>query len=541
MKNRELDWNICKEIVASYPGYEHTEIIESDDLINNDDYYTYTFGKKDVNRPLGGIVQAKRDIDGNLKITTAKKLCHSLTVASTGSGKTQGIILNTAFNADPRMSYVFLDPKGEITQASYNRMVELYGKENVIVANFMQPQHSMAKFNCFTPLAYRWIESKKSKNKEKLREEILSELRNITDILFPTFAQRDPTWEEVAKKFIFGIIVGLFEDLDETEEKDSNYKVYPEMINFETLSKIIFSISGISEYCDGGFFVNRDKNSRSYQYAKTVIENASNTRLNYIGFINEHINRYTDPKILDISMYNNLDITDLSKKPKVLYVIYDISDRLVKEYMNFVISQMLCELRRYSVKNSKPLDVPVMFVCDEFASLQPHSIYPDIIATGRGIGIFMQMVIQSYSQLEARYPEDYHTIKQNCDINVFLGSNCVKTVEAFSDEMGKTTSLDPTSFLNGHINTYTHNVVTQDYLLHKMKPQEAYVTVNKNEPLHTSFQFYYKTPEYTKYKKMDPMTFNVKEEKIKKERYEYNFPEDKYDVEGIYRRRLRMI
>lgn len=532
IEKQKLDWDLAQKYVDNLPNQDHTKLVTTEELPHEKKYYTFRFGEAehDPNRPMGFPVATFRGKDGSLCVSQTRYNHHTLTTANTGSGKTQGVVLNCAFNADPRMSYIFADPKGEIVKASYNRLCELFGKDNVLIANFLEPAHTMVYLNPFTDLGYEWLNSARKKNKKAIRDNIVSELKKVYEILYPVESDKDKSWERTGRSFLLGEGLGLFEDLtltDEQVQKTGRQRTTPEMINFETLIKVYNSFKwsdrGYS-FDDGGFLSTRRKNSLARTYTYSIISNASNTRANYLGFVDLYLARYSDPKILEISRYNNLKASALSESPKVLFLVYDITNEATREYVNICIAKLISDLLEISHKQSAPLHTPVHLVLDEFATLRSSPVYPNLLATGRGSNIFMHMVVQSLEQIHARYPEEWETMLDNCDAQIFLGSNSLNTAKHFAETLGISTVPDSEAFLRGEFRVKQEAVVSMDYLLHRMDHGEAFVRVNNAHPLHTGFELYYKTSEYTAYPSVDPREIKSPFPQIDESRCQYELP-----------------
>lgn len=218
-----------------------------------------------------------------------------------------------------------------------------------------------------------------------------------------------------------------------------------------------------------------------------------------MGFVENYLNQLNDPRIEAISAYNDFDIETIGKTPQVVFFIYDISDEKQREFVNKILAQNVNFLLEMTHKDVKPLDVPTIFFCDEFPTLKPNPVYPNVLATGRSSNVYLHMVVQSLTQLEARYPDEHKAMVENCDYCFFIGTNDEATAKRFSDELGRTTIPDPVAFLNGSFATATIPVVSQDYLMHRMKEGEVFIKIHRKQPIHGFFEFYYKTPEYTRY------------------------------------------
>lgn len=533
IERQTLNWELAQRYARALPNQEHTKLLTTEDIQNEEKYYTFRFGEgdSDLNRPMGFPIATFRNDDDELCVSQTHYNHHSITAASSGSGKTQGLIMNCAFNPDPRMSYLFTDPKGEIVKSGYSRLCEVFGEENVLIANFLDPSHSMVYFNPFTDLAYEWLECDHKKNKKSIRDNIISELKKTFEFLYPVESEKDKSWERTARSFLLGLIIGLFEDLTLTEkqsEQTGRHRTTPEMINFETLIRVYnnfkWSERG-SSFEDGGFLTTRKKDSLACSYTYSVISNAAVTRANYLGFVDLYLSRYSDPKILEISHYNNFNSELLSNSPKVLFLVYDITHEATREYVNICAAKLISDLLEISHKQAAPLKTPVHFVLDEFATLRPCAVYPNLLATGRGSNIFMHMVVQCLEQLHSRYPDEWLTMIDNCDVQLYLGSNSLDTAKRFGDSLGTHTVADPEAFLRGEFHVKQEPVVSLDYLLHRMKRGESFVRVNNAQPLHAGFELYYKTPEYTEYNKVNPSELKSPLPKINQAQCYYKLPE----------------
>lgn len=512
MNNSSLNYEECIVFANAIPMAEHTRLRTLEDLKNSEDSVVSKFNKA---RKKTGVLLSTRISDETNELVTyfAKKLTHTLVIGSSGSGKSQGFGMNTLMNLDGTISYIVADPKGEYYRNTYSRLAEVYGSESVKCIDFMNPALTDYHINHLYVLAIQWLKvakSKKTKGEKKVvLDHIVGKIKKYYDVLFTVKSIKDPSWEETAKNFILAITYALFEDLTLTNSKAKRTRrcrTTPDVINFTTINKIFQSFTwenSRSSFNDGGFLTNRGKDSLAYRYSNAIINNASGTRANYMGFVANYLKEIDDARIAHISAYNDFDVSSLGRKPQIIFFIYDISDVTIRDYVNKVIAQNISELLEYTHRTVKPLDVPVVYYIDEFPTLLPSSVFPNILATGRGSNIFLQMVIQSYSQLQARYPDEYRAMLENCDYTFFIGTNDADTAKKFSDELGKRVVPDPAAFLQGNFITQTVPVVSEDYLMHRMEDGEVFIKVHRKQPIHGFFQFFYKTDQYKSYSVTD--------------------------------------
>ncbi len=507
--NEQLDWEDCVKMAKSIPYNEHTELRSLEDLKKNG-YRSIPFGES--NKEEGTSFSTFFE-DGQLK-TFKYNLCNAGIFGSSGSSKTQGYVLNVLYNICSKNSLVVLDQKKELFKYFGAKAKELYGEENVHVLDFLDSEHSIRN-NPIQVMAERWIASAKKRNKIQLRKNIISDLRKyLKTILVTPENCKDDSWYDTARILIFAIILGMFEDLELTESQEKKIKrkkVRPEQINWASVIAIYQSFTWNEGYRksvdDHGYFTSRDKkNSLAYLQAKSILNNASNTAANYMGFVELLLSSVIDPKIQQISLFNDFDILSLGETPKVLFVTID-SDEVIREYANVVIAYLANQLLEFTHKTGEALKTPVLFMMDEFPTLRPNHIYPNILATGRGSGIFMHIICQSITQLKVRYPGEWQTMIENCDLTCFVGTNDSSTAEFFAKELGKTTVPDPVAYLQNNFSCLTVPVVNEDRLLHKMKTGEVYIKLHHEDPIHGCFELYYQTKDYLKYPTMTTLEF----------------------------------
>lgn len=499
----KLNWSICCKMAQEEPGKEHTILQSQETIADNPTYYTYVYGTNPPPDVKGRVMCTGRNKDGELTVTKMRANAHQLIFGASGSCKTQGPVLSELANMDGRTSYIVFDTKGEVTPLVYGLAVEKYGVNNVFIANFKDPAHSMIRLNPFVPLGDLWLSSEYThpKRRQEIRDDIVSQVLKYVERAMPVKNRSEPSWETIPRECNAGGLLALFEDLTLTpdqEKKNRRPKTLPHQINFNTVSRIsnTFLTGTSSMFYDHGFFSKRDSESPAYKAAKPLVNNASNTRLNYLAFQRDQLNQFESPKIKAMSKNNTFDFLLMGKTPTVLFIIYDQSDTQSREYINFIVSCALESLLNEGNKIPGGLPVPVVTLIDEFPTLKANPVYKELLASSRGCNIYLSLVLQSLSQLKSLYPEDWSSMINNCSLQIFLGTNDVDTAMDFSKKLGQTTIPEPKAFLQGHYESQTVPVVTHDQLMHRMKPGECYLCIDRQMPVHGTFELFYKTKEY---------------------------------------------
>ena len=95
--------------------------------------------------------------------------------------------------------------------------------------------------------------------------------------------------------------------------------------------------------------------------------------------------------------------------------------------------------KRALVEYGGSLPVPVLLLFDEFANIGRLPDVEKMVAVIRSRNISMSVILQSLSQLKARYKDDAATIIDCCDTTLFLGGKSTDTVKEISETVGKQT------------------------------------------------------------------------------------------------------
>lgn len=496
----KLNSKIIERCAKGVPG-EQTVLLDIGDMVKEDGYSVY----KAMSEHKPGIpVSSFRDETGQLNILQKDGFCHCLVAGSTGCGKSMRYLTNQLFNLTGNNSVIVADIKGELYRCTATYLKKIYGEENVLYMDFIRPETSQILFNPFTELAIRYLEAELyQKNTQKIRNEVLADLKKLLDKLLPIRSQKDISWDEGARGFIYGIAVGLFEDMlltKKQEEQTGRRRVLPEQINFETISEIFYNFDYADTFDDRNFFSSRPDDDIVWRYVRGIMNDARNTRACYVQLIESYLNGFSYPDIRYLTMADNLDVATLGDKPQVIFLTYDMTDDRMRGFVNQYIVKSLDTLRKKAIEQGAALAVPVLYLLDEFPTLQPDPIYSTIFSVGRGWNIFITAIVQDFTQLETTYSQGVaQQIRNNCNLTYFLGTNDVHTAMAVKEQIGRHIIPDPASYLQGGINFIEKYVVSEDELMHRMKPGQTYITINNHMPMKGHFELYYECPEYTQY------------------------------------------
>ena len=441
--------------------------------------------KRELHKKKDGIL-IRAEHKGKDLHTNMYKPIHTMVVGTTGSGKTTmyvtpSIQLLSLTKSKP--SLVISDPKGEL----YDLHSEHLKKQgyDVKVIDLREPEKS----STWNPLDRAWdmwerahnlheeikvykdkkpkevnpnLKTIKSKpyenvwyefdgtaypNKETLRNAVKSEksklktnsINEIDDIcitLAPVGNQQDPMWIQGAQDFIKSVLVAMLEDslIPETGMTKDKF-------NFFNLQKIAMKRDVQSDDIYETlkrYFSGRDKLSIAATGGNAVVHNATNTAKGFFSQIGTALKMFNDAGINYLTSKTDIDISNFTNKPSALFIKVPDENTTRHPLANIYITQLYKIMIEMANKN-KPAELPrnCYFILDEFGNLPKLEKIKSFVTAGRSRKIFLVIVVQSYTQLVSIYGEqDASTIKENCNIQIFIGTKDQKTKEEFSKSCG---------------------------------------------------------------------------------------------------------
>jgi type IV secretion system protein VirD4 len=124
-----------------------------------------------------------------------------------------------------------------------------------------------------------------------------------------------------------------------------------------------------------------------------------------------------------------------------LYVISPDSHSTYNYILTIFYGQLLQRLYALADRNGGSLNQPVYLLLDEFANIGKIPDFNQKLSTSRSRLISMSIIVQSLDQLVDLYKDLHENIIANCDTQLFLGSQSIKTCEYFSKSLGQTTIM----------------------------------------------------------------------------------------------------
>lgn len=145
--------------------------------------------------------------------------------------------------------------------------------------------------------------------------------------------------------------------------------------------------------------------------------------------------------VRDITSTEDIDLELPATEKCAYFVISSDQDSTFSFLSSLYFTFLFIRLQRYADRqDNQQCNVKVNCILDEFPNIGKIPDFPKKIATLRGRGVRIAVMIQSVTQLEEMYQgKGGETILANCDIQVFLGANDITTARYMSDSLGTMT------------------------------------------------------------------------------------------------------
>lgn len=484
---------------------------------------------------------------------------HALIVGTTGSGKTTGFVdqnIEILAQSKTKPSIIITDPKRELFEKHANQLSKQGYKISVL--DLREP-YSSARWNPMNVLIRRIRLAKELENNlvnkdgkyfggdevflsyrdakarvQEIKDEIYENAQDLVYTICPVQNHQQPTWEEGARNLIFGFLLALCEDCikGKVEEK--------QLLLFNLYHNITKYCSEDCAYLREYLLSGRDEFSKVRGLVNTVLITSDKTLTSYLSEVNRYIQQLADDGILSLTSENDLDIISMDENPSAVFIIVPDERFSRHRFVTLFITQLYKELvekanlnLRRKQTSTAILKRNTYFILDEYANLPKFENMEGMVTVARSRGIRFLFVLQSYSQLSAKYGREIgDIIKTNCNVKIFIGSDDFDTRKEFSELCGNkkiksfsvnTNAESPASSSTGASN---QPLITTGMLerLNGNEKGDAIVSVRGYEPIWTKF-----TPSY------ELKNIYFKEGKAVEDKKEVNIFEKEnyvYDISG---------
>ena len=345
---------------------------------------------------------------------------NTLVCGGSGAGKTRFYAKPNLYQASGKVSYVCLDPKGELLRDS-GALLEAKGYD-VRVLDLL----NMEKSHCYNPFVY-------------LRDD--NDVQRLVTNLFkattPKGSQsQDPFWDTAASMLLLALIFFLRYEAPADEQ---NFSMVMEMLRAADVREEDETyLSPLDELFER--LEMREPDHIAVKYYKNYRSGSAKTLKSIQITLAARLEKFNLESLAALTMTDELDLPSLGEKPVALFALIPDNDTSFNFLVSLLYTQLFQQL--FYVADRKyggALPVPVHFLMDEFANVSLPDDFDKILAVMRSRQVFVSIIIQNIAQLKALFEKQWESIVGNCDELLYLGGNEQSTHKYVSELLGKET------------------------------------------------------------------------------------------------------
>lgn len=337
---------------------------------------------------------------------------HNVSIGGSGASKTTSMVVPNLLQMQG--SYLVLDPAGEVIRGC-GHVLKKNGYD-VRVLNLVDTDRSMG----FNPFLY--LHS---------YQDVLRMVNMFVKATQEVGArQGEQIWTDAMKALMLAICYYLYDFAP------------PEDQNFDMVQRLVSQLSSdpkVSGPTDILFeqLENDDPDHVAVRMYRTYTGGADKSRQSVVFTMQSRLYQFILPGISALcqTTEDELGLETLPERKTVIFVIVETQgESPLQFFVSLLYQQMFDIIYRYGI-----LKVPFHFLMDEFANVPVPDGFPEIVSTIRKYGAYISIILQSVSQLQSKYKDDWKGIIGNCDSLLYLGGNDRETFKYISEQLGKET------------------------------------------------------------------------------------------------------
>lgn len=340
-------------------------------------------------------------------------------IGGSGSGKTRFYVKPNAMQASG--SYLFLDPKGELVR-SLGGFYESLGIPITVIdlvhfKGHYNPMHYIDSDEDAVKLAYAIVNNTKPKDAPA--------------------SGGDKFWDDASVLLISALILYLIYEAPVSEQ------------NFSTLMYMIQNCQ--MEEGDMGpnplemlfnELQERDPLHPAVLQFNSFKLGSTKTLQSVLITASANLYMFNTAQFAEMTNTDTMFLPRLGLEKRVIFCVIPDNDKTYNFLITMLYTQLFDQLFRLADSEPKfdgALPVHVRFMMDEFANVALPANFKNILAVCRSRNISCDIILQSKSQIQSLYKDDWEGMIGNCDSLIYLGGNEYATFEWLSKYIGKMT------------------------------------------------------------------------------------------------------
>lgn len=341
---------------------------------------------------------------------------NDIVIGPSGSGKTRGYVKPNILQCNESM--IVADTKGNLVK-ELRTPLEKAGYK-VIDMNFKD----LSKSYGYNPFDYIRCNKDGAYNEQ--------DIMTIASAVIPKpTSKSDPFWELAARMYFTSTVAYTMECLPKYEHNLDSAIMLAMQISNGNYAKLIKELEFINP---------KSLAVQTYNLFKDTCK-SEKTEASVLAVLGEKFNGLTLNDLL--KMYkreNRIDFSSLGREKTVVFLSISDMDRSKDRIISLFYTQALqalCNSADFDYDDCR-LPIPVRFILDDFATNAYIPDFDKIISVIRSREIYVSIILQSITQLDALYgPENAKTIINNCDNCLYLGGQDIQTAKYMSFKANK--------------------------------------------------------------------------------------------------------
>lgn len=349
---------------------------------------------------------------------------HSIIIGSTRSGKSRCIVLQTIGTLALAGESMFItDPKGELYD--YTNLFLRRLDYELICLNFKNPRKS-DRYNFLQPI---------------IDAMDLNDMPLAIDATWDITAQLvgeakgEKIWNNGEASIIAASIMAVVYD-----NRKGDRRKFQNMTNayyfIAEMCKPIGKVMPLQEY------MKKQPDTHPAKGLVAISEIApERTRGSFFTAALTTLRLFTNPLIYSMTCTSDYDPKETGFKKRAIFVILPDEKTTYYSLAALLVSQHYIEFVKSADKVGGRLDRRINYILDEFGNFVAIPDFPTKLTVGGGRGIRFNLFLQAFAQLEDKYGKEVSDIiKGNCENWIYLQSDDQRTLEEFSNKLGKYTT-----------------------------------------------------------------------------------------------------
>lgn len=350
---------------------------------------------------------------------------NDLLVGPAGAGKTRGYVVPNILHAQD--SLIIADTKGNLCR-QFGKYLEKRGY-TVMHLDFTDTAHSPWGYN---PLTYvrECRDGEVNQDGDFYSEQ---DVKSLAQAICPCQNYKDPFWDLISQMYLEAFLLYILNNLPEEEHNLYAAYTFLTKMGSDELNQMI------EEECAA------HPHSAFTRKMEMIRQNKAADKMDASikGILAQHLDvvAYSGMKRM-FTMDRQVDLSAFLRGKTALFLSVSDSDRSQDALVNLFYTQALQYLMAAADKRpDSRLPIPVRFILDDFSTNTRIPKFDNIISVIRSREIYVSLIIQSLSQLDALYGHaEAQTIINNCDNCLYLGGTDIQTARYFSEKLNRQVS-----------------------------------------------------------------------------------------------------